>query len=67
MGGELDYLDEAPSPPPSRQAGALAALRGAVTLLTRCGRRLFLEQVGEALEHDAAQLLGVDDRHGAPV
>src|ERR1700674_2719860 len=30
-------------------------------------RRIFVEQFGELLDHDAAELLGVDDRHGAPV
>jgi hypothetical protein len=28
---------------------------------------LFVEELGEALEHDAAQLLGVNDCHGAAV
>jgi hypothetical protein len=31
------------------------------------GAAVFVEMLGEAFEHDAAQLLGVDDRDGAAV
>jgi hypothetical protein len=40
---------------------------GAAALDAVAGGLLLLEQLGEALQHDAAQLLGIDDRHGAAV
>src|SRR5215475_5359733 len=32
-----------------------------------CRLRLLVEQLGQLLQHGAAELLGVDDRHGAAV
>ena len=42
-------------------------LSGAAAPDAGVGATLFVKELGEALEHDAAQLLGVDDRHGAAV
>ena len=44
-----------------RSSGAAAAADAGV------GAAVFVEELGKAFEHDAAQLLGVDDRHGAAV
>ena len=54
----------AATPPPIEGEGYLS---GAAAPDAGVGATLFVKELGEALEHDAAQLLGVDDRHGAAV
>jgi hypothetical protein len=46
---------------------ARAPSGGAAALDAGVGATVFLEQLAEFFEHDTAQLLGVDDRHGAAV
>ena len=50
---------------PRNQRGG--GLGGAAAANAGVGGAVFVEELAEALEHDAAELLGVDDRDGTAV
>src|SRR4051812_27238862 len=53
--------------PSGRQSRRDAGLRGPAAPDAGAAAGFLLEKIGEAFEHDAAQLLGINDRHGAAV
>src|SRR5215471_5187751 len=56
-----------PHPTLPLEGGGLCESSGAAALDAGVGAAVFVEEFGQAFEHDPAQLLGVDDRHGAAV
>src|SRR3984893_3067437 len=50
-----------------RRGTAAVASSGVAAANAGVGAAVFVEQLGESFEHDAAELLGVDDRDGAAV
>src|SRR3984893_12106158 len=50
-----------------RRGIACVAARGAAAAASCVGAAVLVEQLRESFEHDAAELLGVDDRDGAAV
>src|SRR4051794_25316795 len=53
--------------PSGQQSRRDAGLRGPATPDAGVAAGFLLEQIGEAFEHNATQLLGIDNRHGAAV